>query len=88
MSRSIADENYRRFFEAVVREYRLAAKLPCAEERPCPTCGRPMEPRKQFCFACAAQRRRESTRLSMKRSRRECEQSSGKRPLAVSDLER
>ncbi len=88
MARSIANEEYRRRFEAVVREYRLAAKLPCAEERACPICGKPMEPRKQFCFACAAQRRRESTRLSMKRSRRECEQSSEKRPLAVSNLEK
>ena len=88
MARSIADENYRRSFEAAIREYRLAAKLPCAEERPCPICGKPMEPRKQFCFACAAQRRRGSTRLSMERSRRKCEQSSEKQPLAVSELQK
>lgn len=45
-------------FEAAVREYRLAAKLPCADERPCPMCGRAMEPRRRFCDGCAAKRDR------------------------------
>ena len=36
-------------FEEAVREYRVAAKPPCADERPCPVCGRAMEPGHRFC---------------------------------------
>ena len=46
-----------------VRSYRKACKLPCGDERPCPTCGRPMEPRQQYCELCSENRKRESKRL-------------------------
>ncbi len=87
MGPSIYSEAYRVAFMAAVRDYRLAAKLPCAEERPCPTCGRPMEPRQRFCEVCAAERRRNSTRRAMKVSRSQCEQLSQKQPLAIKDLQ-
>jgi hypothetical protein len=87
MGPSIYNEAYRVAFMAAVRDYRLAAKLPCAEERPCPLCGKAMEPRQRFCVACAAERRRESTRLAMKVARSQCEQLSQKQPLAINDLQ-
>ena len=62
MGPSIYDEARRVAFMAAVRDYRLAAKLPCAEERPCPMCGRPMEPRQRFCEICAAARNRANQR--------------------------
>jgi hypothetical protein len=39
MAPSIDNPRVRAEFEAAVRDYRLAAELPCAEERPCPMCG-------------------------------------------------
>jgi len=86
MARSIYDPPRREQFEAAVRDYRLAAKLPCAEERRCPMCGRPMEARQRFCRLCAAARRKETKRLSMARARSQCGQLSEKRPLAINDL--
>ena len=67
MGPSIYDETRRVAFMAAVRDYRLAAKLPCAEERPCPMCGRPMEPRQRFCEICAAARRKASNRAAFRR---------------------
>ena len=67
MGPSIYDEARRVAFMAAVRDYRLAAKLPCAEERPCPMCGRPMEPRQRFCEICAAARRKASNRAAFRR---------------------
>jgi hypothetical protein len=87
MAASIDNEDYPQRFEAAVREYRLAAKLPCADERPCPVCGRPMEPRQRFCSACSVARRRESWRLTAERSRTKSRQLSEKRPLAINDLQ-
>jgi hypothetical protein len=87
MGPGIYNEAYRVAFMAAIRDYRLAAKLPCAEERPCPMCGRPMEPRQRFCVACAAERRRETKRLSAKTARSECRQLGQKQPLAIKDLE-
>ncbi len=84
---SIYNEAYRVAFMAAMRDYRLAARLPCAEERPCPTCGRPMEPKQRFCEVCAAERRRNSTRRAMKVSRSQCEQLTEKQPLAIKDLQ-
>jgi hypothetical protein len=87
MARGIANENYRRSFEAVVREYRLAAKLQCADERPCPMCGRAMEPGHRFCEACAAARRRVSTRQAVRRHRIGGKQLSGNEPLEIKGLD-
>ena len=39
MAASIENPSRRLEFEAAVRDYRLAAKLPCADDRPCPMCG-------------------------------------------------
>lgn len=81
MAASIENPARRAGFEAAVRAYRQAAKLPCADDRPCPTCGRPMEPRQRFCDVCAAGRRRETKRLSMAKSRVRCGQLSRFEPL-------
>ncbi len=62
MARSIYNPVYRQGFEEAVRQYRVAAKLPYADERPCPICGRPMEPRRRFCHACARARHRANQR--------------------------
>ena len=67
MGPSIYDEARRVAFMAAVRDYRLAAKLPCAEERPCPMCGRAMEPRQRFCEVCAGARRKASNRAAFRR---------------------
>ena len=87
MARSIQNPRVREEFTQAVRDYRLATKLPCAQERPCPVCRRAMGPRERFCFACAAQRRRETWRLATKRSRRKSQQLTEKQPLAISDLQ-
>jgi hypothetical protein len=83
MAGSIEEPNRRLAFEAAVRDYRLAAKLPCADERPCPVCGRAMEPGHRFCEACAAARRRESNRHAVRRHRMECKQLSPNEPLKI-----
>jgi hypothetical protein len=67
MAASIENPNRRLEFEAAVRDYRLAAKLPCADERPCPVCGRAMEPRRRFCDVCAEARRRASGRAAFRK---------------------
>jgi hypothetical protein len=87
MGPGIYNEAYRVAFMAAVRDYRLAAKLPCAEERPRPMCGKAMEPRQRFCFACAAERRRESWRLKARTARGKSSQLSQKQPLTINDLE-
>jgi len=86
MGPSIYDEARRVAFMAAVRDYRLAAKLPCAEERPCPMCGRPMEPRQRFCEICASRRRKETKRLSMARARATCGQLSQFEPLETKEF--
>ena len=80
MAPSLAEPNYRQLFEGAVRQYRVDCKLAYADERPCPVCRRPMEPRRRFCHICAAARRRETTRLGMQRHRR-CEQLTPNGPL-------
>ena len=87
MSPGIANEDYRGRFEAAVRDYRRATNQPCADERPCPNCGRPMEPRERFCSLCSAAKRKESGRLTAERSRSKSRQLSQKRPLVVNDLQ-
>ncbi len=67
MGPGIHDEARRVAFLAAVRDYRLAAKLPCADDRPCPMCGRPVEPRQRFCDVCAAARRKASNRAAFRR---------------------
>jgi hypothetical protein len=62
MARSIDNPACRQRFEEAVRQYRVAAKLPYADERSCPVCGRPMEPRRRFCHACARARHRANQR--------------------------
>ena len=62
MVASIENPARRVAFEAAIRGYRLAAKLPCADERPCPMCGQPIESRRRFCDACAANRNRANQR--------------------------
>jgi hypothetical protein len=69
MAASIENLIARAEFEAAVREYRLAAKLQCADERPCPMCGRAMEPRRRFCERCAASRNRTNKRVWLRERR-------------------
>jgi hypothetical protein len=67
MAPSIDNPKVRSEFEAAVRDYRGAAELPCADERPCPICGRPMETRRRFCGVCAGDRRKASTRAAFRK---------------------
>jgi hypothetical protein len=62
MGRSIENPVYQQAFEEAVRLYRVRAKLAYADERPCPVCGRAMEPRRRFCHACARARHRANQR--------------------------
>ena len=71
MARSMADPRRREEFAQVVRQYRLAAKLPCTDERPCPRCGRAMTPRQRFCRVCAAARNRANQRTWIEKRRGE-----------------
>lgn len=87
MASSIEDATRRAEFEAAIRDYRLAAELPCADERPCPVCGRAMEPRQRFCEVCAAARRKVSTRLAVERHRVGCKQLRHFGPLKIKGLE-
>jgi hypothetical protein len=81
MGPGIHDEARRVAFMAAVRDYRLAAKLPCADERPCPMCGRSMEPRQRFCELCAGARRKTSIRRAVQRHRVGCNQLRANGPL-------
>jgi hypothetical protein len=81
MAASIEEPSRRLAFEGAVRDYRLAAKLPCADERPCPTCGRAMEPRQRFCEICSANRRRASTRAAFRKHWVASKQLTGNGPL-------
>jgi hypothetical protein len=87
MAASIENPTVRADFEAAVREYRLAAKLQCADERPCPVCGRAMEPGHRFCEGCAAARRKESTRRAVERHRVMSKQLRQNGPLEGKHLE-
>jgi hypothetical protein len=62
MARSIDGPVDRQQFEEAIRDYRVVAKLPYADERPCPVCGKPMEPRQRYCHACAKARHRANQR--------------------------
>ena|SRR6516225_3024044 len=62
LGRSMADPAYRQQFEEAVRLYKVAAGLPYSDERDCPVCGQPMEPRRRFCYACAKARHRANQR--------------------------
>jgi hypothetical protein len=75
MARSIDNPVQRQQFEEAVRQYRLSVRLPLVQTRPCPDCGRAMQPRRRFCPICAAARRRASNREAVKRNR-----SAGKQP--------
>ena len=81
MAASIENPARRLAFEEAVRDYRLAAKLPCADDRPCPMCGRPMEPRQRFCEICAGARRKTSIRRAVQRHRVGCNQLRANGPL-------
>jgi hypothetical protein len=87
MGPGIENPRLREDFAGAIRTYRRTAKLPCAAERPCPVCGRPMEPRERFCFACSAARRKESWRLTAERARTKSRQLSEKQPLAINGLQ-
>jgi hypothetical protein len=87
MARSIHDPNYRQQFEEGVRQYRLAANIKTGIGRPCPVCGRWMEPGRRFCPVCAAAKRRASTRAAMAKQRVRCEQLAEKAPLVGNDLQ-
>jgi len=87
MARSLEDLRRREEFAAAVRDYRLAAKLPHAAERPCPRCGRAMEPRARFCDVCSTTRRKESWRLTAERARTKSRQLTEKQPLDIKELE-
>ena len=81
MADRIADANRRQAFEEVVRHYRVDCKLPYEDERACPVCGRPMEPRRRFCNICAAAKRRETVRSAVQRYRAKCNQLNKNGPL-------
>src|SRR5512137_1610216 len=83
MAPSIDNPRVRLEFEGAVRDYRLAAKLPCADDRPCPMCGQAMEPRQRFCEVCASRRRKQGKRESMARARVRCGQLSQFGPLEI-----
>lgn len=83
MAPSIENPARRAAFEAAVRAYRLAAELPCADERPCPMCGRAMEPRQRFCEVCAAARRKASNRAAFRRHWVTSKQLRGNGPLEI-----
>jgi hypothetical protein len=87
MAGSIENPKRRLEFEAAVRDYRLAARLPCADERPCPICGRGMEPGRRFCEMCAAARRKASTRRAVQRHRVACKQLGPDGPLKIKGAE-
>jgi hypothetical protein len=87
MAASIENPGRRAGFEAAVREYRLAAKLPCADERPCPLCGQAMEPGHRFCESCAAARRKEATRRAVHRHRVTRKQLNTIQPLETNGLQ-
>ena len=87
MAPSIDNPKVRLEFEAAVRDYRLAAKLPCADDRPCPMCGRAMEPRQRFCEVCAVGRRKVATRLAVQKHRVGCKQLRANGPLETKGLE-
>ena len=86
MAASIENPRTRAEFEAAIKEYRRAAGLPCADERPCPMCGRAMEPGRRFCDMCAIARRRESTRRSVQRHRVSSKQLAACGPLQIKGL--
>jgi hypothetical protein len=81
MASRVENPGRRLALEEAVRDYRLAAKLPCADERPCPLCGEAMEPRQRFCDVCSAERRKESTRRAVQRHRVGCKQLTANGPL-------
>ena len=87
MSASIEDTRTRQEFELAVRDYRLAAKLQHADERPCPMCGRPMEPRRRFCDVCAEEKRKASTLAAVRKHRVQCKQLTGNGPLKNKGVE-
>jgi hypothetical protein len=87
MAASIENPSRRLAFEAAVRDYRLAAKLPCADDRPCPMCGQAMEPRQRFCDVCAAARRKVSTRQAVQKHRVGCKQLRANGPLKTKGLQ-
>ncbi len=87
MAPSIENPKVRAEFEAAVRDYRLAPKLPCALERPCPVCGQAMEPGRRFCESCAAARRKESIRRAVQRHRVTCKQLRHFGPLEIKGLQ-
>jgi hypothetical protein len=62
MAPSIYNPVYRQQFEEAIRQYLVATKLPYADERPCPVCRRPMEPRRRFCHVCAKAQHRANQR--------------------------
>ena len=83
MARSIDNPVQRQQFEEAVRQYRLTARFAPTETRPCPDCGRAMEPRRRFCLACAAARRKASTRTAAAKRRSACKQLSQFPPLNI-----
>jgi hypothetical protein len=87
MARSIYEPVQRQQFEEAVRQYRLATKLPAIETRPCPDCGKAMDPRRRFCPACAVARRRVANRETVKRHRLTCKQLTQIAPLNTKGFE-
>ena len=81
MARSIEDPVYRQQFEDAVRLYKAAAALAYADERACPVCGKPMEPRRRFCHVCAKARHRANQRAWV------AERRAGKQVLGASQVE-
>jgi hypothetical protein len=81
MALSIEDPAYRQQFEEVVRLYKAAVGLPYADERECPICGRPMEPRRRFCHVCAKARHHANQRAWV------AERRAGKQVAAGSQVE-
>jgi hypothetical protein len=87
MAPGIDNPKVRLEFDTAVRDYRLAAKLPCSDDRPCPICGQPMEPRQRYCEVCAGARRKVSIRRAVQRHRVGCKQLRANEPLQTEGLE-
>ena len=87
MGRSIVNPACRQQFEAAVNQYRVAARLPTAQCRACPVCGRTMAAGRRFCFLCAAAKRKASTRKSAAKHRQACKQLSPLCPLTINDFQ-
>ena len=75
---STSDPHRARALRQAATEYRRITEQPMANARPCPDCGEPLQPRKQFCPVCAEKRRKAAIRQAVAKCRSACNTSSQK----------